>query len=102
MGVRRWSFWLKAVCRLFFVVSVFVQSLPFGCTVHDTEGMVKGACARWMGADCEGATSKVGDVAKREKGREERPPTTRQANVVFSSRSSSSAEPSASSVEQSK
>ena len=62
--------------RLLFVVSVFVQSLPFGWTVHDAEEMVEGACARWMGADREGATFEVGDVAKREG----RAPTHRQAS----------------------
>ena len=75
----------------FFVVSV---ALSFGCTVRDAEGMIKGACVRWMGTDCEGATSTVRDVAKREEARE-RPPTTRETEVAFSSRSSSSAEPSA-------
>ena len=66
-------------CRLLFGMSVFVQSLPFGCTVHDAEGMVEGACARWMGADREGGhvQSWRRGQARRSTGRA---PTHRQAS----------------------
>ena len=55
--VHEWS----ADCLFF--VSVF-QS----CCLSGAQCAI---CARWMGSDCEEATSKVGDVPKREKARKE-------------------------------
>ena len=65
-------FWLKPLLTRGLPIALFLLCLCSivlfsWCTVRDAEGMVESTCARWMGSDCEGATSKVGDVPRAKK-----------------------------------